>query len=348
MEFEQKVKVAVIGASGYSGEELIRLLSRHAGVELVCVTSRSAAGKPISSLFPAFRGTQYGALAFANSEVSAVVASGAKIVFLALPHGLATEFALPLLDAGLRVIDLSADFRLKSAEVYREFYKHEHPAPSLLAKSVYGMPELYREQIRSAQLVASPGCYPTSVILPLAPLLRNSLIDPASIVVTSLSGVSGAGRNVSEQFLYAECNESVRPYSVPKHRHLSEMEQELSVAANREIVISFTPHLVPLTRGMMTTIYANASAGVANRELSDALQNAYANEPFVRLLGDDELPDTKHVEGTNFIDIAARFDARTKRAVIFSAQDNLDKGASGQAIQSMNLMCGLSETTGLV
>lgn len=340
-------KIAVIGASGYSGEELIRLLQRHSGVELVCVTSRQHAGKPLGAVYPKFRGAKYSDLAFSASEPAAVVATGAKIAFLALPHGLASEFAKPLLDAGVRVIDLSADFRLKSTAVYKDFYGEDHPAPDLLPQSVYGMPELYREKIKQASLVASPGCYPTSIILPLVPLLKAGLIDPASIVVSSMSGVSGAGRKVEVDYLFAECNESVRPYSVPKHRHLSEIEQELGNAADSTVTINFTPHLIPVNRGILSTIYASPTKGTTSEQISAALSESYQGEPFVRLLGEKLLPDIKNVAYTNFIDIAWRHDPRTGRVVLMSAIDNLLKGASGQAVQSLNLLCGLPETLGL-
>ncbi len=297
--------------------------------------------------FPKFRGQKYASLQFSASDPKAVVDSGAGIVFLALPHGLAAEFAEPLLKAGLRVIDLSADFRLKDKAVYKEFYGHDHPAPGLLAQSVYGLPELYRKEIGAAKLVASPGCYPTSIILPLTPLLKAGLIDPKSIVVSSMSGVSGAGRKVEADYLFVECNESVRPYSVPKHRHLSEIEQELSKAAGDKVLINFTPHLIPVNRGILSTIYASPMNGTTLEKISGVFVKSYGHEPFVRLLGTEAYPDIKNVSFTNFIDIAWRHDPRTGRVILMSAEDNLVKGASGQAIQSLNLMCGLPETTGL-
>jgi N-acetyl-gamma-glutamyl-phosphate reductase len=275
------------------------------------------------------------------------VASGAKFAFLALPHGLAHEYARPLLEAGLRVIDLSADFRLKDPAVFEEFYHGAHPAPELLARSVYGLPEIYREAIRDADLVASAGCYPTSILLPLLPLLRQKLIAPRSIAVASLSGVSGAGRKAEIELLYCECNESARAYGIPKHRHLSEIEQELSTAAGERVVISFTPHLIPVNRGILSTIYADLLPGVGSRDISDALTQAYRGEPFVRLLGEKGSADLKNVVHTNFIDIAWRHDPRAGRVVLLSAEDNVVKGASGQAVQSFNLMCGLAETLAL-
>lgn len=341
-------KIAIVGATGYSGEELVRLLSQHPRVEVVALTSRQAAGQTLATIYPRFAGTRYAGLEFIDSAVEKILGSGAQFVFLALPHGAAAPFAEPLIAAGRRVLDLSADFRIKDVAVYEEFYGEKAHAPELNARSVYGMPEIYRAQLRDAQLVACPGCYPTSIILPLAPLLQQRLLDPKSIVVTSLSGVSGAGRNLKTDYLFAECNESVRAYGVPRHRHLAEIEQELSRAFGGPISISFAPHLIPITRGIHTTIYATPMPGVTPAEIDAALENAYAQEPFVRLLGTAGLPDTKHVTHTNFLDIGWRHDARTRRLVLLSAEDNLVKGAAGQAVQCLNVMCGWPEPTGLL
>ena len=341
-------KVAIVGASGYSGEELVRLLGRHPGVELVALTSRQLAGQTVETVFPKFAGLRYAKLAFIESEVAKIVATGARFVFLALPHGVAAEFAQPLVAAGLRVIDLSADFRIKDPAVYEEFYGSPPHAPELAAVSVYGLPEIYREQIRGAQLVASPGCYPTSVIVPLHPLLKRRLLKPASIVINSLSGVSGAGRNAKTELLYVECNESVRAYSVPKHRHLAEIEQELSRAYGDPVTVTFLPHLIPVSRGIFTTITAAPADDVSPAEIFAALAEAYAEEAFVRLLGENGTPDTKNVTHTNFIDVAWRHDPRTGRIILLSAEDNLVKGASGQAVQALNVMCGWPETTALL
>jgi N-acetyl-gamma-glutamyl-phosphate reductase len=350
------LKVGIVGASGYSGEELVRLMLTHPHAQLTMVTSRQYAGQTIAQVFPKF--SQYApakTLRFADPNAE-LLARQCDIVFLALPHGVAAEFAVPLVNAGCRVIDLSADFRLKSAETYKEFYAHEHPAPELLARSVYGLPEIYRDRIKDAALVASPGCYPTGIILPLAPLLRARLIKPETVIANSLSGVSGAGRKAEADFLFVECNESVRPYSVPKHRHLSEIEQELSLAAGENIKIQFTPHLIPVNRGILTTLYAAPAKHFSTAEEMSALAQqietcyraAYASEPFVRLLEGKALPDTKNVVGTNVIEIAWRLDPRTGRLIVMSAEDNIVKGASGQAVQSMNIMCGLNETAGLL
>jgi N-acetyl-gamma-glutamyl-phosphate reductase len=344
----KNAKVALIGASGYAGEELVRLLLGHPHVDLVAATSRQFAGKTLAEIFPRFaHDEKASALRFIDADPKQL-ARDAEIIFLALPHGLAAEFAKPLLSAGARVIDLSADFRVKDGAVYKEFYGHDHPAPDLLGQAVYGLPEIYRDQIRDAKLVACPGCYPTSILIPLRPLVRRKAIDRKTILVTSLSGVTGAGRKAETAYLFSECNESVRPYGVPKHRHLSEIEQELSILAGEKIVIQFTPHLVPVNRGIVTTIYADIAGDVVAVEPAVLFSGAYGQEPFVRLLGDERLPDTKNVVGTNFIDIAWKIDNRTGRLIVMSAIDNIVKGASGQAIQCFNLMRGFPETAGLL
>src|SRR5215831_18622444 len=250
-----KKKVAIIGASGYSGEELVRLLLHHPDVELSAVTSRQNAGQTLAQVFPKFANHSRAKTLRFSEPKAELLTKQADIVFLALPHGVAAEYAVPLMQGGCIVIDLSADFRLKSATVYKEFYMHDHPAPELLSKSVYGLPEVYREEIKKATLIASPGCYPTSVLLPTIPLLKAGLIKSAGIIADSLSGVSGAGRKAETDYLFVECNESMRPYGVPMHRHLSEIEQELSLAAGSVVTVQFTPHLVPLNRGILTTMY---------------------------------------------------------------------------------------------
>lgn len=345
---QESVKVAVVGASGYSGEELVRQLIAHPKAQLVAITSRQLAGQTMASVFPRFAGMRYAELSFIQSEVAGIVASGAQAVFLALPHGLAHEFAGPLLRAGLRVVDLSADFRIKDVSVYEAFYGEPHHEPALAARSVYGLAEVYRDSIRTADLVACAGCYPTSILLPLIPLLRAGLLELESICVTSMSGVSGAGRNAKVDYLYAECNESLRAYGVPKHRHLAEIEQELSTAAGGRVVISFTPHLVPVTRGIHTTIYSKLRSGVSPESVGSVLEEAYVDARFVRLLKGGALPDTKHVVNGNFIDIAWRHDPRTGGLILLSAEDNLVKGAAGQAVQCLNIMYGWDETCGIL
>jgi N-acetyl-gamma-glutamyl-phosphate reductase len=341
-------KVAVVGASGYVGEELVRQLLQHPCADLVAVTSRQFAGKALSEIFPRFSHLERASrLRFSEPEL-ARIAEHTDIIFLALPHGRAAEFAKPLLRAGARIVDLSADFRIEDAKIYREFYGHDHSAPELLGKAVYGLPEIYRKKIAAAKLVACPGCYPTSILLPLFPLIREKVVNCASILVTSLSGVTGAGRKAEAEYLFAECNESVRPYGVPKHRHLSEIEEQLSIFAGEKVTIQFTPHLVPVNRGIVTTIYVDLIQKIDADSITSIYEKAYRNEPFVRLLGDTLFPDTKNVAGTNFIDIGWRLDARTNRLILMSAIDNLVKGASGQAIQCFNVMRGYPETEGLL
>jgi len=349
-------QVAIVGASGYSGEELVGRLLRHPLAELVAVTSRQSAGQTLAQVFPKFASHPKSRTLRFTEPNATLLAKQAEVIFLALPHGVAAEYAVPLLQAGCVVIDLSADFRLKSAAVYKDFYAHDHPAPDLLAKSVYGLPEIHRDQIKQATLIAAPGCYPTSILLPTIPLLRASLIRPDGIIADSLSGVSGAGRKAEPDYLFCECNESVRPYGVPKHRHLSEIEEQLSLAAGTQVVIQFTPHLIPVNRGILTTLYLapvehfSDAPGAAKlgENISACYGKAYGRDPFVRLLEGKAFPDTKNVVGTNVCEIAWRLDARTGRLIVMSAEDNLVKGASGQAVQSMNILCGFPETAGLI
>jgi N-acetyl-gamma-glutamyl-phosphate reductase len=327
------------------------LLLNHPHAELVAVTSRQNAGQTLAQVFPKFAShPKSKSLRFTEPNAE-VLAKQADVVFLALPHGVAAEYAVPLIAAGCVVIDLSADFRLKSAEIYKEFYAHDHPAPALLKKSVYGLPEIYRDEIKKSLLIASPGCYPTSILLPLIPLLKAGLIKPAGIIADSLSGVSGAGRKAEIDYLFCECNESV-----PKHRHLSEIEEQLSLAAGIKVTIQFTPHLIPVNRGILTTLYlmpeihfsSTEEMTVLGEKISTCYTKAYANEPFVRLLEGKSFPDTKNVVSTNVCEIAWRLDPRTGRLIVMSAEDNLVKGASGQAVQSLNILSGWPETAGLV
>lgn len=345
----QKVKVAVLGASGYSGIELLRLILRHPHAELVAVTSRTLAGKTLSAEFPRFRKVGVAdTLAFTHPDVATLKASGAEVAFLALPHGVSVEYAKPLLEQGIKVIDLSADFRLRSAAVYKEFYAHEHAAPELLDEAVYALPEIRAEEIKKARLIACPGCYPTSILLPLIPLLKAGLIAEDPLAVSSMSGASGAGRNASIPLLFCEVQNSLRSYSVPQHRHLSEVGQELAIAAGRPVRLSFVPHLVPVYAGICTTTFATPKEGVTIEQVESALQAAYGDQTFVRLLGRNQSPDTKHVMGTNFVDIGWALDERAGRLILMSAEDNIGKGASSQAIQNMNLVCGFDPAAGLL
>ncbi len=341
----KRVKIAVIGASGYAGLELLRLIFAHPNADLVGVTSRKYAGRRLDELFPRFKGAAAADLTFIDPDADAVAATGAEVAFLALPHGVAAGYASSLLEKGLRIVDLSADFRLEDPEVYKEFYGADHPAPELLKEAIYALPEVHRDLIPNSRLIAAPGCYPTSINLPLIPLLKEGLIDHSTIVTCSMSGVSGAGRKADMSLIFCECNESVRAYGLPKHRHLSEIEQELSKAAGEKVILSFTPHLVPTFNGIHTTTSAKLIG--SPDAVQTALENAYGDDYFVRLLGQGGCPDTKNVTGTNFIDIGWQYDPRTGRVILLSAIDNLGKGAAGQAVQNFNIICGLPETAGL-
>jgi len=342
----KKFSAVVVGANGYSGEELVRILLRHPSVRLASVTSRQHAGKPLEAVFPKFSGWPGAELVFTASEAEELAKLDADFFFLALPHGVAAEFAMALLASGKRVIDISADFRLRDAAVYEEFYGQKHAAPELLRKAVYGLPEFYENEIKHAHLVAAPGCYPTSILLPLLPLLHAGLLETTGICVSSASGTSGAGRKADETLLYAECNESLRAYGLPKHRHLSEIEQELSKAAGEQVRITFVPHLAPMTRCIHSTIFARPRPGVSAECLLSTWEKAYDNANFVRVRTSP--PDVKHVAFTNFCDIALSGDPRTGFLVLLSAVDNLIKGAGGQGVQCMNLMAGLPQTEGLL
>ena len=339
-----KIRVGIVGASGYAGEELLRLLLQHPSVELTCITSRQYAGQPVGTAFPRYRECP---LNFMAPDVASF-AELVDLAFLALPHGLAAEFAAPLLAHGVKVVDISADFRLRDTAVYAKYYKSEHPAPELLSKAVYGLPERYGSALRGAELVACAGCYPTSIILPGSALLASGLVESTGVEAISLSGVSGAGRKVDLPYIFPECNESIRPYSVTGHRHLPEIEQELAIAAGvPAITMNFIPHLIPVNRGIHSTILFHGRAGCTTDKALAALHAAYDGKPFVRVLAAGELADTKHVTMTNMCEIGCVFDQRTGRLLVSSAIDNLTKGASGQAIQCMNIMCGLDETAGL-
>ncbi|NCG08293.1 MAG: N-acetyl-gamma-glutamyl-phosphate reductase [Verrucomicrobia bacterium] len=340
------MKVAVIGASGYSGVELVKILAAHPQVELAAVTSRTLVGKSVADAMPGLRHL-LGAMQFEASDPKALAArDDLELFFLALPHGVASEFAQPLYAAGKTVIDLSADFRLNSPSLYESYYGKAHPAPELLAVAPYVLPELATDGWKDARLIACPGCYPTSIQLPLVPLLKDALIESTGIVINSYSGVSGAGKKLAETFMYAERNESMVGYGTPTHRHLSEIEEQLAQVSGGNCVVQFNPHLAPMTRGISTTIVAKAKGSL--EALQASWQAAYAEQPFVGLLPSGTFPDTKHVSGTNRADLSATYDSRTGNFIMHAAIDNLLKGASGQAIQIMNLKYGFKQTEGLL
>lgn len=338
------VKVSIIGATGYAGAELVRILSRHPEVDLVALTTQSYAGRPFWEVYPHLH--KYNQLTCEEMNLPELLDSS-DVIFVALPHGHAMPVALEAARQGKKIIDLGADFRLVDYRTYEKWYKVEHGARELLAGAAYGLPEVNREKIKGVKLVANPGCYPTSAILALAPLLKHRLIDTGSIIIDSKSGVSGAGRGLSLGTHFCEVNENFKAYNVGIHRHTPEIEQELGKIAEEDITVSFTPHLLPITRGILSTVYAKLSSPVGKDEVRELYLEYYKEEFFVRVLPDGLLPQTKWVAGTNHCDIGVTVDPRTGRVVIVSAIDNVVKGASGQAVQNMNIICGLPEDTAL-
>lgn len=338
------VSIAILGASGYTGEELVRICVRHPGMKVAAITSRQLKGKTLEETL-AIGGT---AAAIKFEDLStADVAKKAEVFFLALPHGVSAEIGGELRAAGKKVFDLSADFRLKDAKLYEKTYGAVHPVPARLAEAVYGLPEIHREKIQKADLVACPGCYPTTAILGLAPALKGGLVSGEGIVISSMSGVSGAGKKLEAGYLFAECNENLRAYGVPHHRHRPEIEQELSSVAGAGVKISFIPHLAPLNRGMLTSISFPIKKGTTTESLEKEYQKFYQNEAAVRVLTGDALPETKRVMGRHGAELAVRVDEWTGRAVVVVAIDNLGKGAAGQAVQCFNIRHGLAEGEGL-
>ncbi|MCR4442692.1 MAG: N-acetyl-gamma-glutamyl-phosphate reductase [Peptococcaceae bacterium] len=338
------INASIIGATGYTGQELVRLLCRHPGVKIAGLGTQTYAGRPLSDVYPHFRGIVDSACRAAEDPG---LLEEADVIFLALPHGLSVPYVESALRLNKRVVDLGADFRLKRPGVYEEWYNKEGPAPAILNAAVYGLPEIYREEIKNARVVANPGCYPTAAVLALAPLIKHNLVDRNMIIIDSKSGVSGAGRSLSTNSLFAEVDGDFKAYGLPRHRHTPEIEQELAALAGEEIRVSFTPHLLPMTRGMLSTIYTVPHTHVDLKKIEQVYREFYSGEPFVRVLPAGRVPQTKWVLGTNFCDIGLVWDERTKRLVVISAIDNLVKGASGQAVQNMNIMCGFEEKMGL-
>ena len=337
------IRVCIYGGSGYTGMELTRLLLNHPDAGVVSITSRKFAGVPVAEVYPVLMGQTD--LVYTNDPPEELV-KNCDLIFLALPHGASMELAPVFLNAGKKVIDLSADFRIRDLAVYESWYR-KHTAPGLIPEAVYGLPELYREEIRGARLLANPGCYPTSVILGLAPALHSGLIDPSSVIADSKSGATGAGREPLIASLYCEVSGAFKAYKVGGHRHTPEIEQELSRLAKTGMTISFTPHLLPLKRGILSTMYAKLERDIASVDAVALYRDFYQNEPFVRVCGVGQFPNISSIAGSNFCDIGLTVDKRTNRLIVVSVIDNLIKGASGQAIQNMNIMYGLPEAAGL-
>ena len=337
------IKACVYGASGYTGQELMRLLLRHPHVEVSAITSRKYKGLTLASVFPGFQGLTEMAFSDSSPEETAALCD---IVFLALPHSVSMKAAPVFHGAGKKVIDLSADFRIRDLGTYEKWYG-SHTSSDLLPEAVYGIPELYRTAIAKSSLIANPGCYPTSVILGLAPLLRGNFIDCNSIIIDSKSGTSGAGRDLKLGSLFCEVEEGFKAYNVGKHRHTPEIEQELSLLAGRNIAVSFTPHLLPVNRGILSTIYAMLDKDINTADMLSYYNNFYRNEKFVTVCPEGVLPNISSVRGTNYCQIGLVVEKRTGRVIIISVIDNLIKGAAGQAIQNMNIMCGFTEHDGL-
>jgi N-acetyl-gamma-glutamyl-phosphate reductase len=340
------VGVAVLGASGYAGGELVRILARHAAVRLTTLAASASAGRTLADVHPHLASLPEASVKLAPVESGALLATSTSFVFAALPRGATADLAPELLEAGLRLIDLGGDFRLP-AEDYPAWYGFEHPSAGWLGKAVYGLTELFEADVRDAQLVANPGCYPTPAILALAPLLAARLVAPEAIRVDGKTGLSGAGRRVEEASLVTSVEESVRPYRVPRHQHTPEIERGLELATGVRVPVLFVPHLVPAVRGVVVTCYAPLAEGVSTEDLTDALSAAYAGRPFVRVLAPGGMVDSKRLRGTNVVELQAVADDRTGTAIVIGAVDNLGKGAAGQAVQNLNVALRLHEATGL-
>lgn len=337
------IRAAVLGATGYAGGELVRILLGHPEVEITALSSRQYAGRPIGDAFPSLRGLLD---VTCESPDLKDIASKADVIFTAVPHGTAMEYIPVFLEEGKKVIDISADFRIKSRAVYEEWYI-PHTAPQLLEKAVYGLPELYRSSIVSADLIANPGCYPTAVILAAAPLAKEGWVKGNTLIADAKSGTSGAGRSANQSLSFCEVNEALRAYSVPRHRHIPEMEQALTDIAGGDFVLTFVPHLIPIDRGILATLYIDLNRPASPDELFEIYKMFYEDEPFVRVLPLGCLPDVIHVRGSNYCNIGISLDKRTNHVIILSVIDNLVKGAAGSAIQNMNLMFGINERSGL-
>ncbi len=342
--YSKMVKTGIIGATGYAGQQLVSLLINHPDAEITFVSSNSYAGQLFSDVYPQYYQVLDKPLLTTQEAMESI--GDVDVVFTALPNGLVFDIAQAAMEKGTKLVDFSADFRLDDPAIYERWYKTEHTAPQLIKDQVYGLPELWRDKIRSARLVANPGCYTTASIIALSALLReDGLIDPDRIIIDAKSGITGSGRKASVSLLYAEAGESVRAYGIANHRHTPEIEQELSKVAGRKICLQFTPHLMPMKRGILATIYVDLLKNVTEDDLYAIYKKYYGTEKFVRIRR--EMCETRFVVGTNYCDISVRVDPRTKRAIITSCIDNMMKGAAGQALQNMNIICGLDETAGL-
>ncbi len=335
------INVGIIGGTGYTGIELLRILSKHTGIKLGVITSRNEAGTAVADFFPSLRGV----IDLDFVDPASAHLDDCDVVFSATPTGVAMEYARELMEAGVRLIDIAADFRIKDKLVWERWYGMEHFCPELLTESVYGLPELYRERIRKARLVANPGCYPTAVILGLAPLLEDRCVDPGTLIADAKSGVSGAGRSAKLGSLLAEASDSLKAYSVSGHRHEPEIHQALAGLTDEDVDLTFVPHLAPMIRGIHATIYARAAG--SSRNLQELFENRYRTEPFVDVMPPGQHPDTRSVRGSNLCRIAVHRPGGGELLVVLSVIDNLVKGAAGQAVQNMNIMFGLDETMGL-
>lgn len=338
------IKAGIVGVSGYSGLELFHILISHPGVEVSAISSRTYNGKKIGEVYPHLTNFDFVCKEYSPEEI----AKTCDVIFTAVPHGgPAMEYAIPVKKEGKKLIDLSADFRIKDKDIYEKFYKIKHAYPDLLKEAVYGIPELYRDEIKQAWLIANPGCYPTGIILSMMPLLKENIIDEKSIIIDSKSGVSGAGRSPKQNLHFPEVNEGFQAYSIIGHRHTPEIDQELSLISGKKISVIFVPHLAPITRGILSVVYAKIKRDIELKKIVEIFKNFYNNHNFIRIL-ENNLPNTKHVAGTNYVDISINLANDKKTLIVISAIDNLIKGASGQAVQNMNLAFGLEETAGLL
>jgi N-acetyl-gamma-glutamyl-phosphate reductase len=345
MASHDRVRVAVLGASGYSGIEAVRILAGHPFVELAVLTSEHYAGREVAEVYRHMAGIDLPPFEELRADL---IRGRAEIVISCLPERVGAPILADLVRAGIKAIDVSADFRLKDPAAYRQTYGAEHPAPAMLKEAVYGLSEFHRRELREARIVANPGCYPTGALLGLLPLIKRDLIDPASIVIDAKSGTTGARRQASIEQLFAEVNENFRAYKIGNHRHTPEMEQEIGATLGREVAVMFVPHLLPVTRGILSSIFMRPRAGTTEQDVRDAFEASFAKSRFVRLLKPGELPELRNVRATNFCEIAVVLERRSQTLCVITAIDNLGKGAAGQAVQNLNLMLGYDEAAGLL